>query len=263
MKKMIFIWMMIAGVAISGCAQMEEDSDQSPVQPPAVPAADQVNNETVNITSGGMTYPAYLATPAGEGKWPGVVMIHSLNGLEPGYISMADQLALQGYVVIAPQWQTFNRTPSDAVVAELFSDSVDYLKSREDVQGDRLGLTGFCIGGRYTMLLLPQMNQSFSSGVAWYGFPYGGADNQSRPVDFVSGLDDPMLIIHGTYDQYSKVSEIYQYATELNATGKYFELKVYQGEPHGFMIDDAQLSQSFPARDAFWQMTSFFDRTLK
>jgi carboxymethylenebutenolidase len=40
-------------------------------------------------------------------------------------------------------------------------------------------------------------------------------------------------------------------------------MKVYQGEPHGFMIKDGQLSQSFPAQDAFWQMTSFFNRTLK
>ena len=256
--------LMVAAVAISGCAQMEGDSDQSPVQPPAdLAAADRVSNESVNITSGNLTYPAYLAAPAKDGKWPGVVMIHSFNGLEPGYISMADQLSLQGYVVIAPQWQTFNRSPSDAVVAGLVSDSVAYLKGREDVQGDRLGLTGFCAGGRYTMLLLPQMSQSFNSGVAWYGFPYRGADNQSRPVDFVSQLEDPMLIIHGTYDQPSKISDIYQYATELNATGKYFEMKVYQGEPHGFMIEDGQLSQSSQAKDAFWQMISFFDRTLK
>ena len=40
-------------------------------------------------------------------------------------------------------------------------------------------------------------------------------------------------------------------------------MKVYYGEPHGFMIEDGQLSQSSPARDAFWQMISFFDRTLK
>lgn len=261
MRKTIFLVLMVAAVAISGCAQMDGDNDPSPVIDQA--AVEEVSNESVNITSGGMTYPAYLATPAGKGKWPGVVMIHSFNGLEPGYISMADQFAMQGYVVLAIQWQTFNRSPSDAVVAGLVDDSVAYLKSREDVEGDRLGLTGFCAGGRYTMLLLPQMNQSFRSGVAWYGFPYSGADNQSRPVDVISQLDDPMLIIHGTYDQPSKISEIYQYATELNATGKYFEMKVYQAEPHGFMIEDGQLSKSSQARDAFWQMISFFDRTLK
>ena len=72
-----------------------------------------------------------------------------------------------------------------------------------------------------------------------------------------------MLIIHGTHDQASNILDIYRYASELNATGKYFELKVYQGEPHGFMIENGKLSQSFPAKDAFWQMVSFFDRTLK
>ena len=169
MKRMILLLLMVAAVAISGCAQMEEGNDQG-----SLAAADQVSNESVNITSGNLTYPAYLSTLAGEGKWPGVVMIHSVNGLEPGYISMADQFAMQGYVVLAVQLQTFNRSPSDAVVAGLVDDSVAYLKSREDVEDDRLGLTGFCAGGRYTMLLLPQMNQSFSSGVAWYGFPYRG-----------------------------------------------------------------------------------------
>ncbi len=110
MKRMILLLLMVAAVAISGCAQMEEGNDQG-----SLAAADRVSNESVNITSGNMTYPAYLAAPAKEGKWPGVVMIHSFNGLEPGYISMADQFAMQGYVVLAVQWQTFNRSPSDAV----------------------------------------------------------------------------------------------------------------------------------------------------
>jgi carboxymethylenebutenolidase len=40
------------------------------------------------------------------------------------------------------------------------------------------------------------------------------------------------------------------------------EMKVYQGEPHEFVIEDGQLSQSFPAKDAYWQMATFFNRTL-
>jgi carboxymethylenebutenolidase len=112
------------------------------------------------------------------------------------------------------------------------------------------------------MLFLPQMD--FKSGVAFYGFPYsGGFANESKPADFIDQLKAPMLMIHGSYDQFSKISDIYQYATELNASNKYFELKVYQGQPHGFMVQNGTLSQSFPAKDAFWQMTSFFNRTLK
>ncbi|OYV08777.1 MAG: carboxymethylenebutenolidase [Methanosaeta sp. ASP1-1] len=247
MRKLALCLMMIALVAVSGCAQTEKSHETA-----------------ANISSGSLSYPAYLAAPGKEGIWPGVVMIHSFNGLEPGYLSLADRLAAEGYVVIAPEWQTFNRTPSDEIVGRLIQDCSALLKERDDVQADKLGLTGFCAGGRYTMLFLPQMNQTFSSGVAWYGFPYsGGFLNQSRPAEFIDQIDDPLLIIHGTYDAPSKIADIYRYAEELNASGRYFEMKVYQGEPHGFMIEEGQLSQSFAAEDALHQMASFFDRTLK
>ena len=250
MSRLVLVcFLMIAFVAISGCAQVNR-------------TAENVKNESLNISSGNMTFPAYLAAPTEAGKWPGIVLIHSFNGLEPGYITLIDQFAKEGFVVIAPKWQTFNRTPSDETVGQLINDSALLLRSRSDVDPGMMGLTGFCAGGRYTMLFLPQMD--FQSGVAFYGFPYtGGFLNETKPIDLINQLKSPMLIIHGTYDQSSKVSDIYRYATELNDTGKYFELKVYQGEPHGFLIENGQLSQSSPAKDAFWQMVSFFNRTLK
>jgi carboxymethylenebutenolidase len=163
MRKLALCLMMIVLVAVSGCAQTEKSDETA--------AIEQISSERVNISSGSLSYPAYLAAPGKEGIWPGVVMIHSFNGLEPGYLSLADRLAAEGYVVIAPEWQTFNRTPSDESVGRLIQDCSALLKERDDVQADKLGLTGFCAGGRYTMLFLPQMNQTFSSGVAWYGFP--------------------------------------------------------------------------------------------
>lgn len=222
-----------------------------------------VKSETVQITSIGVGYPAYVAAPGGDGRKPAVVLIHSFNGLEPGYKALVDRFAAEGFVVIAPEWQTFTRTPRDEVVMQLVTDSAAYLKGRSDVDGERLGLTGFCAGGRFTMLLLPQMAQ-FKSGVAWYGFPYSrGSNNQTQPADYMQQLSVPMLIIHGTADQASRIEDIYRYATALDGAGKYFEMKVYQAEPHGFMITGGALSQSFPAEDAYWQMATFFSRTLK
>lgn len=82
----------------------------------------------------------------------------------------------------------------------LIKDSVAYLLTRTDVDANRLGLTGFCAGGRYTMPFLPQMSE-FKSGVAFYGFPYsGGFANQSMPADYIGQLNKPMLMIHGTSD---------------------------------------------------------------
>lgn len=259
----------------SGCTDSEdmpevpEPDAPEPEPEPELPEASgnvpaDTRNETVEIMSEGQAYPAYTAAPAEEGDYPAVVLIHSFNGLEPGYQEMVDRMAADGFVVVAPQWQTYARSPPDAEVEALLRESISYLEGREDVDPEKLGLTGFCAGGRYTMLFLPQIEE-FKSGVAWYGFPYsGGSDIQpSMPADVISELDSPMLMIHGTRDQPSNISDIYEYAGELDAADKYFELKVYQGEPHGFMItEDGELSESFVAQDAYREMIDFFDRTL-
>ena len=267
MRFPILLLMIAALLSASGCAERAD------CETGAAGEGLPVESFTVEIMSDDLTYPAYLAAPAlagerigGEGEaavYPGLVMIHSFNGLEPGYGDLADDLAASGYVVIAPEWQTFERTPRDEVVEGLVGACSAYLVDREDVNGDRLGLTGFCAGGRYTMLFLPQMEE-FRSGVAWYGFPYsGGFNDETKPADLIDRLDAPMLIIHGTRDLPSPISGIYEYAAALDAAGKYFELKVYQREDHGFMINEGERSESFAALDAEGEMARFFDRTLK
>lgn len=268
MRYLLLCLLVISIAGISGCTgYMNETADNEISSNPSENGNAtqlQVEGVEVEIVSGNMTYPAYVAAPVTEGSKPAVVLIHSFNGLEPGYMDLSDRLASAGYVVISPQWQTFEESPGDAVMEQLIRDSVGYLGTRSDVDTGRLGLTGFCAGGRYTMLFLPQIEE-FGSGVAWYGFPYSGGDEgrPTMPAEVIGQLEDPMLIIHGTADQASNISDIYAYAAELDAAGRYFELKVYQGQPHGFMLEDGELSRSFEAEDAYWQMVTFFDRTLK
>jgi carboxymethylenebutenolidase len=251
MKHLILLLMILSLVLSTGCTSL--NGGERPAQP---------EQGTVTISSGGMDYPAAIASPGDGRTHPGVVLIHSFRGLEPGYRDMVDRFATEGFVVIAPEWQTYEQSPRDEVVAALITDTVATLKVRDDIDPERLGLTGFCAGGRYTMLFLPQMGE-FRSGVAWYGFPYsGGFANQTAPASLVSDLGVPMLIIHGTADAASPVADIYRYATEIDSAGKYFELKIYQGEPHGFMIENGMLSESFAAQDAFDEMVRFFSRTL-
>ena len=156
-----------------------------------------VESSEVEVISNEQAYVSYLAAPAEGGTYPAIVLIHSFNGLEEGYRTMTDRLAAAGFVVLAVDWQTFEQSPSDDVMAQLLQDSAAFLSAREDVDAERIGLTGFCAGGRYTMLFLPQ-NESFKAGVAWYGFPYRG---DTQPAALVGDLSSPMLIIHGTQDQ--------------------------------------------------------------
>jgi carboxymethylenebutenolidase len=217
-----------------------------------------VESADVEVTSGGQAYQSYLAAPAEGGPYPGVILIHSFRGLEAGYRTMVDQFASEGFVVLALGWQTFEQSPSDAVVNQLVQDGIAFLGARDDVDAERIGLTGFCAGGRYTMLLLPQIG-TLKAGVAWYGFPYNG---DTAPADLIGDLAAPLLIIHGTHDQPSPIADIYRYASALQDAGAYFELKVYYGEPHGFMLADGQLRTDEVAQDAFHEMVDFFRRKL-
>lgn len=212
----------------------------------------------VAVTSGGQDYASYLAAPSQPGVYPAIVLIHSFRGLEQGYRDMTDQVAAAGFVVLAVGWQTFESEPDDATMTQLLTDSVAFLSAREDVDPQRIGLTGFCAGGRYTMRFLPQMAE-FGAGVAWYGFPNAG---EPSGMDLVDQLDAPLLIIHGTKDTPSPISEIYDYAAALDSAGKSFELKVYQGEPHGFMLSGGALRTDEVAADALDEMIRYFQRKL-
>lgn len=223
------------------------------------PSELEVMSEDVEVMSGGQAYQSYLSAPSDDNTYPGIVLIHSFNGLEEGYRTMTDQLAAEGFVVLAVGWQTFERSPSDDTVSQLLEDSIDFLTARDDVDAERLGLTGFCAGGRYTMLFLPQI-EAFGAGVAWYGFPYNGEATQ--PANLIADLNSPMLIIHGTEDNPSPIADIYRYVTALDDADKDFELKVYSGEPHGFMLADGQLRDDEVTQNAFSEMASYFKRKL-
>jgi len=208
--------------------------------------------------SGGKAYKSYLTAPSSGGPHPALVLVHSNRGLEEGYRTMSDKLAAEGFVVLALGWQTFEQSVDDATVKQLIEDAVKFVSDRKDVDTKRLGLTGFCAGGRYTMLFLPQIT-AFKAGVAWYGFPYNGAP---PPADFIDKLAAPMFIIHGTADAASPIANIYKYAGALTDAKKYFEMKVYYGEPHGFMLVDGKMRDDEIGQNAFGQMIDFFKRKL-
>jgi carboxymethylenebutenolidase len=114
------------------------------------------------------------------------------------------------------------------------------------------------------MLLLPQMKQ-FKAGVAWYGFPDQGgtAAKPQTPAALIGQLSAPMLIIHGTRDQPSPIAGIYSYAQKLDAVNKVFKLSVYQGEPHGFLLAEGKIADTFASRDARRDMLDYFGAYLR
>jgi len=245
---------LIFGVLAAGCTTVQQGNT---TQVPA-PGTGSMSSISANLK----TYPAYIAAPGIAGTYPGIVLIHSFNGLEPGYKVMCDRIASDGFVVIAPEWQAFGRQAGDPEVEAVVRSSVTSLRARKDVNPQKIGLTGFCAGGRFTMLFLPQLPE-LKAGVAFYGFPYSrGNTNDTTPAEHIGELTTPLLIIHPSRDQASPIRGIYNYTQELDAADKYYELKVYQGKPHGFMIVNGSLARDSAAEDAYSEMTGFFRRML-
>lgn len=223
-----------------------------------------VKGTDVNVSSGGRAYKSYLAAPASATRKPAVILLHSFRGLEQGYRDLVDQMAQAGYVTLALGWQTFEQEPSDATVKALVEDGLRYLGTRNDVNVNAVGLTGFCAGGRYTMLLLPQI-KAFKAGVAWYGFPDQGgtAAKPQAPTALIGQLTAPLLILHGTRDQPSPIASIYSYAQKLDAANKPFKLSVYQGEPHSFLLREGRIADTYASRDARREMLTYFGEYLR
>ncbi len=138
--------------------------------------------QTVSFESGTETVSGFLVTPEGKGPFPAVIVIHEWWGLDNWVKDQARALAKEGYVALAVDLyrgkvtdkqeeahQLLSGMPQDRAMRDLKA-AVTYLKSRKDVRGDRIGSIGWCMGGKFSLLLATE-EPSLAAAVAYYGAP--------------------------------------------------------------------------------------------
>lgn len=228
---------------------------------------DAVTNTTIPGLNGGPDVRAYVAKPDGEGPFPTVIMIHEFFGLNQSIVSKADLLAEQGYFVIAPD--TFRgsttawipraiyqviTTKQEAINADL--DSVyAWLESQPEVAQARVGVAGFCYGGRAS-LLYSLHNNKLAATVVFYG------SSETDPA-VLKNLPGPVLGIFGGADQSIPLTEVDAFEKGLAAAGIEHEVTVYEGQPHAFVQDAAGIKAGGAQGEAWNQMLAFLDKNLK
>jgi carboxymethylenebutenolidase len=228
---------------------------------------EKVTNTTIPGINGNPDVRAYVAKPEGTGPFPTVIMIHEFFGLNESIVSKADLLAEQGYLVVAPD--TFRgsttawipraiyqviTTKQEDINADL--DSVyAWLESESDVDQDRVGVAGFCYGGRAS-LVYSLHNSKLAATVVFYGSP------ETDP-NVLKNLPGPVLGIFGGADQSIPSTEVDAFEKGLAAAGIDHQITVYAGQPHAF-VHDAEGIKAGGEQGAAWnEMLQFLEANLK
>jgi len=233
----------------------------------ALPAA--AAEQTVTFKSGADTVSGLLVTPDKPGPHPGVLVIHEWWGLDNWVKDQARALAREGYAALAVDLyrgkvtdkqeeahQLMMGTPPDRALRDLKA-AYAFLPSRPEVRKDRVGVIGWCMGGRYAMELATQ-EPSLRAVVAYYGAP---------PTDAaaIARIKAPVLGNFGGEDKGPSPEQVKAFETAMKGAGKAVDVKIYEGAGHAFanVNNPWKGYREAAAKDAWTRTVAFFDRHLK
>lgn len=225
----------------------------------------------VQYPSDGLTVRAYMVSPQARGPRAAVIVVQEWWGLNEHIKDVARRYAREGYVAIAPDLYSrlghkVTTDPNEA--AKLMNTlkqeeglkdlnaTVAYLKTVQSVDATRIGVTGFCMGGSYA-LMLPCLNPAIKAAVPFYG----QVPNPDTPIKNLSG---PILYVYGEDDGWITKADVQRLASALKKYNKAGEIKTYPGAPHAFFNDTRKdVYKPTEAKDAWARATAFFRQHLQ
>jgi carboxymethylenebutenolidase len=239
----------------------------------------QITTTTIRLRTPDGEMKCHQAQPRGQGKFPAVLVIMEAFGLNDHIKDVTERIAAEGYVAIAPDLY-YRESPSvvgydqlQAAIAlmqkldaaQVLSDLqsvIAHLKTQNFVNGDRIGITGFCMGGTIAFLAACKFPTEIKAAVPFYGGNIA-SDAPTAPLTFAGDLQAPMLCFFGDKDPYIPLSQVHKIEDTLRALGKSFEVKVYPGAEHGFFCDDRASYHPQAAADAWEKTTGWFEKHLQ
>jgi carboxymethylenebutenolidase len=238
------------------------------------PADGLVVGETKIPTSLG-DLPAYFARPATGTTFPIILVNEEIFGVHDYIKDVCRRLAKAGYLAIATEYYAriadlSKMTDVKEIIEKVISKAPD-ARYLEDVaatlawagknKGDlkRVGVTGFCRGGRQTWLVA-EHNPDVKAAVAWYG-PLGGTPSDIQPktaAQMAGSLKCPLLGLYGGQDQGIPVDSVRAAEAAAKAAGKTVEIVIYPDAPHGFHADYRPSYRKDAAEDGWKRMLAWF-----
>ena len=238
------------------------------------------------LVEGMLTFPtgdiamnAYRARPAGRKNAPVVLVVQEIFGIHEWIRDTTRRFAHAGYYAIAPDmfqrqgdptkapdiktlFETIvSKVPDAQVMADL--DRAAAFAGTDGGNAKKLGITGFCWGGRITWLYANH-NPALKAGVAWYGRLVGPptALQPKHPIDVAAALKAPVLGLYGALDKGIPVSDVEKMNAALKAAKDPGFIRLFEGADHGFLADYRPSFNEPAATEGWADALKWFGRHL-
>ncbi len=250
------------------------------VQP--VSAQTMITTDTSGLTAGEVTIPtangdipAYRAMPANGRNLATILVVQEIFGVHEHIKDVCRRFAKAGWLAIAPEMyyrqgdvsklkdnkeifsQVVSKVPDAQVMSDLDAAAAWAAKNGGDAK--RLGVTGFCWGGRITWLYTAH-NPNVKAGVAWYGRLVGPANDMTpkHPIDLVDQINAPVLGLYGGADAGIPNDTVDKMNAALKEKGKPSTIHLYPDTPHAFHADYRPSFRKEQAEDGWKRATAWF-----
>jgi carboxymethylenebutenolidase len=234
------------------------------------------------------TCPASLFTPsAGQGPWPGVVFFMDGLGIRPALHAMAQRLADGGYAVLLPDlyYRSGSYEPMDpaavfahpeakqklmALVGGLDRDAkitdagagIEFLSSRPEVKGRRLGCTGYCMGGNIALTAAGAFPDRFAAIASFHGGSLA-TDAPDSPHRHVQGIAGRVYVAGADEDAYFTEAQKQSLEQALAAAGVDHRVEIYKGARHGYAVPDHPAFDEAAAERHWKELFALLGETLE
>jgi carboxymethylenebutenolidase len=242
-------------------------------------ASDGLLAGEVSVPTADGAMPAYRAQPVQGSNFPVILVVQEIFGVHEHIKDLCRRLAKLGYQAIAPELYARQGDPRQySAIPDIISNVVSKVADNQVMQdldacvawagtngGDakRLGITGFCWGGRITWLYTAH-NPGVKAGVAWYGRLVGAASAMTpkHPLDVAGDLKGPVLGLYGGLDQGIPLDTVDKMQAALKAassgSSQASTIHVYENAPHAFNADYRPSYRKQEADDGWQRMQKWF-----
>ena len=235
-----------------------------------------IQSGETSVPSQGENMPAWYAMPKeASGPLPVVLVVQEIFGVHEHIRDICRRLALEGYLAVAPELYFREGDPNDYHdIPTLFSELVSKVPDTQVLSdldhaanwagrngGDirRMGITGFCWGGRISWLYAAH-NPQLRAAVAWYGRLIGEKTmkQQKHPIDIAVDLGAPVLGLYGGQDEGIPLESVEQMRQALHAANAKADIVVYPDAGHAFNADYRPSYHAESAQDGWARMLTWF-----